>query len=375
LNVLHFYKTYFPDTVGGIEQVINQLASSTQVLGVHNTVLSLTADKHAISPIQIDNHTVRRCQQLFEVASTPFSLQMFTQFKHLVEQADIIHYHFPYPLADVLHFAYARHKPSVVSYHSDVVKQKTLLKLYNPLQQRFLRSVDNIVVASPNYLTSSKVLAPFKDKSLVIPYSLNPNSYARARADLLSYWRDKLGAKFFLFVGVTRYYKGLHILIEAARKLDYPVVILGAGPLETELKQQAQQAGANNVIFLGSLDDDNKVALLTLCYAFVFPSHVRSEAFGISLLEAAMYGKPMISCEIGTGTSYINIDHDTGLVIPPNNALALQQAMQRLWRDEALAKKFGTNAKVRFDLLFSTNKMAAGYYGLYQRLHTNNACS
>jgi rhamnosyl/mannosyltransferase len=368
LNVLHFYKTYFPDTFGGIEQVINQLTVSTENLGVKNTVLSLTSDEQVKSPIMVDNHQVYRCKSQFEIASTPFSYHIFAKFKALVDQADVIHYHFPYPLADVLHFAYARHKPSVMSYHSDIVKQKILLKLYNPLQQQFLKSVDRIIIASPNYLSSSTVLQPYHDKTAVIPYSLDESSYLTTTPELMTHWREKLGDKFFLFVGVTRYYKGLHILIEAASKLPYPVVILGAGPLEEELKQQAKQASATNVIFLGSLDNLQKVTLFTLCYAFVFPSHSRAEAFGISLLEAAMYEKPMISCEIGTGTSYINIDNETGLVIPPNNAEALKIAMQELWNNECRAKTFGKNAKIRFNSLFNTNKMAKRYLALYEDL-------
>ena len=79
---------------------------------------------------------------------------------------------------------------------------------------------------------------------------------------------------------------------------------------------EAHEGVALGVAVLGALDDADKVALLTLCYAVAFPSHLRSEAFGISLLEGAMYGKPMISSEIGTGTSYINIDGETGLVVP-----------------------------------------------------------
>jgi rhamnosyl/mannosyltransferase len=371
LNVLHLYKTYFPDTVGGIEQVINQLAISTENLGVKNTVLSLTANKDAQSPITVDNHQVYRCQIQFEIASTPFSFDVFRQFKALADKADVIHYHFPYPVADILHFSYARKKPSVLSYHSDIVKQKTLLKLYNPLQKQFLKDVDKIIVASPNYLASSKVLEPYKDKSCVIPYSLSEESYLTASTEKILYWRKILGNKFFLFVGVNRYYKGLHILIEAASQLPYPVVILGSGPLENDLKHQAKNIGAINVIFLGSLDNHDKVTLLTLCHAFVFPSHLRAEAFGISLLEAAMYSKPMISCEIGTGTSYINIDHETGLVIPPNDVGALKQAMKTLWNDEELTKKLGANARKRFSLLFSATKMAERYFSLYQRLCSN----
>ncbi|MGA4816770.1 glycosyltransferase [Pseudomonas aeruginosa] len=93
-----------------------------------------------------------------------------------------------------------------------------------------------------------------------------------------------------------RYYKGLHILLDALQGTDYPVVIVGAGPLQAELYAQAAALGLRNVHFLGrgGRRGQGRPAA-TRAHAMVFPSHLRSEAFGISLLEGAMYGKPMIS--------------------------------------------------------------------------------
>ena len=122
------------------------------------------------------------------------------------------------------------------------------------------------------------------------------------------------------------------------------------------------------MIFLGALDDADKVALLTLSYALSFPSHLRSEAFGISLLEGAMYGKPMISCEIGTGTTYINIDGDTGIVVPPSDPQALRAAMQRLWENPEMARQMGRRAEMRYHELFTAEKMATNYLSLYESL-------
>lgn len=140
-----------------------------------------------------------------------------------------------------------------------------------------------VVATSPNYLATSDVLAKYKHKVSVIPIGLDKTTYPEPSAEKLAYWRDKLGPKFFLFVGVIRYYKGLHILMEAAQGTDYPIVIVGAGPIEEELKAQAAQLGLRNIHFLGHLPDEDKVALLTLCYGVLFPSHLRSEAFGMAL--------------------------------------------------------------------------------------------
>ena len=120
----------------------------------------------------------------------------------------------------------------------------------------------------------------------------------------MKYWKRVIGQNFFVFVGVLRYYKGLHILMEAAQNSAWPVVVIGAGPVENALREQARELGLLNVKFLGGVSEEDKVAILKLSYALVFPSHLRSEAFGISLLEGAMFGKPLISSEIGTCLLY-----------------------------------------------------------------------
>lgn len=71
-------------------------------------------------------------------------------------------------------------------------------------------------------------------------------------------------------------------MLEAAQGCDCPIAILGCGPLE------AEALGLSNVHFLGWQSDEDKVALLTLCTGVVFPSHLRSEAFGVALVEGAM---------------------------------------------------------------------------------------
>ena len=188
-------------------------------------------------------------------------------------------------------------------------------------------------------------------------------------------WRERLGERFFLFVGVMRYYKGLHILLEALKGVDYPVVIVGAGPLEVELHAQAAALGLRNVQFLGRLDDEDKAALLELSYAIVFPSDLRSEAFGISLLEGAMYGKPMISSEIGTGTSYINSHGETGLVVPPSDPPALRQAMRTLWDNPQQAAVMGVKAEARYRQLFSAEEMGRQWAALYEEVLAEKSLS
>lgn len=369
LKVLHFYKTYYPDTFGGIEQVIYQLSEAGISHEIDSSTLSLTTRDNIKCEI-IGRHRANYAATAFEFASTPFSFDAIKRFKQLAEQADIIHYHFPYPFMDMLHFICGINKPTVLSYHSDIVKQKMALKFYAPLMDKFLNSVNYIVAATPNYVASSTVLQKHIDKVKVIPYGLDRSSYPPISEERINYWKEKVGEKFFLFIGAFRYYKGLHILLEAVKSTNLPLVIIGGGNSETEaqLKGFAKKNELNNVIFLGALPDTDKVALLHLSYSVVFPSCLRSEAFGITLLEGAMFGKPLICCDIQTGTTFINIDKVTGLVVPPFDAPALRDAMIHLQASPELAKEYGKNALQRFETHFTSSLMSQSYFQLYYSL-------
>ncbi len=367
MKILHFYKTSFPDSTGGVPVFIDTLCNATAALGVENTVLALSNNANE-KPLKIGDYTVYQAQQNLFIASTGFSISAFSKFKKLVREADIIHYHFPNPFTDMLHFACKVKKPSVLTYHSDILKQKNLVKLYKPLMTHFLNSVSHIVATSPNYLCSSKFLQSNKNKTSVIPVGIDINNYPELNPERLKYWQERFPQPFFLFIGVLRYYKGLHTALDAIKGTDIQLVIGGTGSKEKNLHQQAKKNNLNNVHFLGFLSDEDKVALLNLCYAFVFPSHLRTEAFGISQLEAAYYEKPLICCEIGTGTSYVNCHQETGLVINPSSSQELKEAMQYLLDNPQRATEFGKNARNRATTLFTAEQQTKAYYELYQKL-------
>ncbi len=368
MRVLHVYKTYYPETQGGLEEVIRQICLNSRSLDIESRVLTLAARPEP-RLLKRPEALVVRARRNLEVASCGISAEAFELFGESLHWSNLVHYHFPWPFADVLHFALRPEKPTVLTYHSDIVRQRVLGKLYSPLMNRFLGGMDRIVCTSPNYFATSDVLPRFESKVEVIPIGISPGREARPDAEEIERVRTAHGSDFFLFVGVLRYYKGLHILLDAMRDAPYRVVIVGSGPTERELKRQAADMRLENVSFAGHVSDPEKHALYELCRGVVFPSYLRSEAFGVTLLEGAMHGKPLISTEVGSGTSHVNVDGETGLVVPPSSHRALRAAMDTLWSDPPLASAMGERAWRRYRELFTGERMGARYGELYHALY------
>lgn len=365
MRVLHFFKTYWPDTFGGVERTIDAIARSTVDFGVETTVLSLSREPRERS-VFFHGHRALKARLDLEISSTGLSLSASSQFAKEAAKADIVHYHFPWPYMDAAHFLVRHGKPSIVTYHSDIIKQRALKHLYAPLMHRFMRSVDCLVATSPNYAASSPVLARYRDKVEIIPIGLQ--DAVDAEETLPASLETE--RPFFLFAGVLRYYKGLDVLLDAASLVAADIVVLGSGPLDEHLRGRAQAEKLTNVQFVGALPDEEKVALMRRCWAFVFPSNERSEAFGLSLVEAAMFARPMISTEISTGTSYVNRHGETGLVVPPDDAQALAAAMNEILRMPRRAEKWGKAGRKRYLDLFTADSMGGRYHALYTRLLT-----
>ncbi|HSV36317.1 MAG TPA: glycosyltransferase [Ramlibacter sp.] len=365
MKILHVYKSYYPDTLGGIEQVIAQLGLGLSALGHENRIYTLSRNPSPAVMTRSEGE-VHRSRTTAEISSNPVSLGALCEFRRQLRWADVVHYQFPWPFADVLHLLWARDKPSIVTYQSDIVRQKWLLRAYTPMMNSFLGSVGLVVATSPEYAGSSSVLAQLCSRVRVIANGVDEASYPRPSEQRLAHWQSRLGEGFFLFVGVLRYYKGLSTLLAAAKGLRGRIVVAGTGPEADKLRQQADAEGLDNVHFLGHVSDEDKVCLLQLACGFVFPSHLRSEAFGMSLVEAAMFGKPMISCAIGTGTSYINLDGVTGWTVPPEDAQALREAMHKLADHPRQACEMGRAARLRFEAMFTAQRMARAYDDAYR---------
>ncbi len=339
----------------------------TQRYGVSNTVFCLTRNPIP-RKIERPECLVIRSRSWASPASCDLgAIDAFTKYSRLARETDIIHYQFPWPFGDLLHLTVGHDTPSILTYHSDIIRQRWLGRLYSPLMWKMLAKMRYIIATSPAYAKTSQVLThpTIREKVRVIPLGIDEKSYPE-NGDENVFERICINSRepYFLFIGVLRYYKGVHFLIKAARNIGAKLVIAGIGPEENKLKKLAKDIGASNVIFAGKISNEEKVSLLKHCHALVLPSHLRSEAFGMVLVEASMFSKPLISCDIGTGTSYVNKHEVTGVVVPPKSPKDLESAMNTLLFDNSVAETMGNNARMRYQKLFSGEALGKAYYEL-----------
>lgn len=371
LRILHVFRTYFPEPPGGVQEVIRQICLSTSVSGlISNTVYTLSPKPNPRIIQRPEGVVIRERSWMSPASCDIGGIASIASFAEQVRHADIIHYHFPWPFGDVLHSLVRPKIPSIVTYHSDIVRQRWLGLIYSPLMWHTLKSMDVIVATSPNYARTSTILnqPSVKDKVKVIPLGIDEHSYATEHNKEILEKLNLNNQPFFLFLGVPRYYKGVHTLIKAAKLVNAKIVIAGTGGELEQLKQMVGEFYLKNVIFAGFVSDSEKITLIKACRALVLPSHLRSEAFGMVLIEAAMFSKPMISCDIGTGTSYVNVNEETGFVVEPEQAESLGRAMNTLLNEESLANQMGFAARLRYERLFSGPALGQAYTSLYNEL-------
>ncbi len=360
MKVLNIYKSYYPYSIGGVEKHIENLSNLLHAHNVQNDILTTSKEK-IFSVQQVGKSRVYYFPSSIEIASCPMSWELLKQFRSIATQYDILHFHFPWPFADLLLALCRVQKPIIVYYHSDIIRQKWLNIFYQPLMHHFLKKADLILTSSENYLNSSLVLQRYQHKTKVIPFGLNIQNYPSVNQVEINEWRQRVGSNFFLFVGVLRYYKGLNYLLEAVEGTNIEIVIAGSGPEELALKKLKNEKKLENVTFVGKISEKDKLALYQLCKASIFPSHLRTEAFCISILESLMLEKPIISTELGTGTSFVNTNGISGLVVPPADSAALKKAMLMLLNDSTLYENLKRGTKIHYQQHFTAEKMRDSY--------------
>lgn len=368
MHILQIYKDYYP-VLGGIENHIKVLSEGLSARGHRVTVLVTNTapyDEH----IHQGNLTIIKAARQVHLASTPLSMSMAFQARQCSD-VDVINLHFPYPPGDLIARAVPKHPPLVVSYHSDIVRQKTLLRFYTPLLHRTLDYATCIVAATEKHILNSPWLHPRAAKCMISPYSVEPTRFEQQDTTKSKAIRSRYDGPIMLFVGRLRYYKGLHFMLEALpRMTSYAhLVLAGTGTEKERLKAMAQSlAITDRVHFLGDVSDEDLPHIYGAADVFVLPSHLPSEAFGIVQLEAQAAGLPIVSTELGTGTSIVNQHGKTGFVVPPANPTALAQALDVFIANPRMAHHMGAYGRQRVLHEFSHTHMIDRMEKIYHKV-------
>ncbi|HEX6289072.1 MAG TPA: glycosyltransferase [Herpetosiphonaceae bacterium] len=347
LRIVQIYKDYDP-VVGGIENHVKVLAEGLAARG-HTVSVLVTNTGRGTVVEQRQGVQVVKAGRIWKAASTPLSIELVRYARTL--QADLVNLHMPYPPGDLAAHA-IKDAPLVVTYHSDIVRQRKLLRLYRPLLEWTLRRSKRIIATSEPYVQSSPFLRRYAAKCRIVPLSVDAARFADVAeagvAALRRRYTRSAGDCLILSVGVLRYYKGLHILLDALTQLDATLLIVGAGPEEQRLRDLAQAFGiARRVHFAGHVPDADLPTYYRAADVFVLASHLRAEAFGIVQLEAMAAGCPVVSTDLGTGTSVVNQHGVSGFVVPPGDPLPLATALRVLLANPELRRRLGAQAQRR----------------------------
>lgn len=367
IRVLQVNKLYYPHT-GGIETVVRNIAEGLKNK-INIKVLACRCGRGKTVNQTINGIPVKKSGSLGIYLSMPVSFAFIHHFRKMSHDSDIIHMHMPFPLGDIAYLMSGYKGKLVLSWHSDIVKQKKLMIFYKPFMNCLLRKADKIIVATSGHINGSEYLKKYADKCCIIPYGIDAVSYNMESPVKFLECRNK-DSKKALFIGRLVYYKGVDVMIEAFSSVSRcELFIVGTGKLEDKLKEKTKLLGLENKIhFIGHLSDDDLKLALNDCDFFILPSVAKSEAFGIVQLEAMIYGKPVINTSLPTGVPYVSIDGKTGITVPPENVSLLSEAIQKLTDNNKLREEYGKNAYQRVRECFSMDKMLNDISELYEKL-------
>jgi glycosyltransferase involved in cell wall biosynthesis len=386
-RILHIGK-FFPPFAGGIENFLADLIPAQIQQG--ETVAALVHDHQprwrppffgSVYSENFESCTIYRAPCYGRLLYAPISPQFpFWLNRVLYDfQPTILHLHVPNTSAFfALWLSRARRIPWIIHWHADVETPfnpylSIAYKFYRPLEQRLLAHAQRIIVTSPPYLMASRALARWQNKCQVIPLGI-ALSRLPMPTDSSIHWAeqqwqpDQLRV---LSVGRLTYYKGHEILISAiAKTTKVQVLIVGEGEKRQDLASQINQLNlSQQVKLLGYCSEAELTALLATCDCFCLPSLERSEAFGVVLLEAMRYKKPIIASAIaGSGVTWVVQDGQTGILVPPTEITALAQALQFFQADPRRGVELGATGYQRFLQLFDINQVAKEISTLYQEI-------
>ncbi len=366
MRIVHVYKDYHPPVRGGIEQTIERMARAQVEAGHDVSVLVSASGGRETVRESIAGVRVIRVAEWARALSAPLCPSFPRELAAM--GADVWHLHYPNPTGEL---SWLLHRPDgalAVTYHADVVRQRLVMPLYGPFVRTLLARADVLMPTSDRYIEHSPFLRPHRGKCHVVPLGIELEAFERidrgsvAVRDL----RERYGGPFVLFVGRLRYYKGVDVLLDAMTRWDGRLVVVGDGPEEARLKAQHARLGlGDRVVFAGAVSDDVLHSHLGAAEVGVLPSTHPSEALGIAMIEYLAAGLPVVCTELGTGTTFVNRDGETGLVVPPGDPDALAGALRRLMDDPVRRARFGAAGRERARTVFSRAAMMRGVDAAY----------
>ena len=334
-KIVHVNKAY-PPHFGGVETVCRQYAElSTAIFDSVDVLTVGSRFGFGVSTETSNGLTIRRCDYQFAFAGQKVSVPLILLlWKYYLKRA-LIHLHDPFPLAN-LPLLLARRPRLIVTYHSDIVRQKSLKRLVDRIRSATLRKASLITVTSEQLKRNSDLLANLPTScQIVLPLFLDDTFKYCEPLPLSGLSRELEStageSPFLLMVGRMCYYKGLDVVLAALRhnhtrgcRNVVRIVIAGqnsdnvAATLSDELRNYQDVVRIDR-----SLSDPEKIHLLQSCTALLFPSNKPSEAFGIVQLEALAAGKPVINFNLPTGVPAVSVNGKTGLTFELNDHLAI----------------------------------------------------
>ena len=370
IRVLTFGR-YADSNFGGIERYVFELA---QALRGEVEFVNVVAKRGPPPDVPMAGTTLY-ARPLLELGGTPVcpTMPLHALSQHRRAPFDIAHLQFPAdPMAHLAFSLLPRTVKRVIGWHSDVIRQQGLLKVYRPFLNRLLRGADAIVAATPAHVSSSQQLEAVRQTARFryVPYGLDLSRFAD-RPALAGEIRRRFGGRFLVFaLGRHVYYKGFEYLIRALPSVPGAVLALGGeGPLTESLRGVARDLGvADRVVLVGRIPDADLPGWYHACDVFCLPSVERAEAFGIAQVEAMACGKPVLCCRLDNGVNWVNRDGETGLAVPAKDPAALAGALARLQSDAVLRSRLGESARRRAFAEFTSQAVAKGTLAVYREV-------
>lgn len=361
---------YYPPHVGGIEFHARDLAEGLVKAG-HEVRMVVSNSGPDYVEETINGVSVARLPRLFEKASTP----VVRNFGHVLgaeaRQSEIMHFHFPYPWGEFEWIRQPESKtvPYVVTYHTDIVRQKVALAAYKPFMQTFLNRARLIMASSSQLIEYSEILSSRKSQCRQVNFGL-PVEYIAHNAAAIAHAaqiKARFGQrKIVLFVGRLVYYKGVDVLVNAMPDVDAEFVVIGKGPLRDDMVKRASELGVENrLTFVDFATDEELIAWYHAADVLALPSVLPSEAFGLVQIEAHAAGTPTVSTLLKSGVPYANLDGITGRSVAVGSAPALAQGLNEILLNDELRARLGATAKHRALTEFTIDAMVRKVEAVY----------